>query len=108
MRSKWVYLNYSLRDRGKQCKIIFMNRLLELETQLNRVINGQEGKMDSRDETLDWERLHMASSARCAYILAMQKRRRSRTCRLCGLAFTTSAEFLTGKQKTTQKRAMNR
>ena len=98
MRSKWVYLNYSLQYGRKQCKIIFMNRLLELETQLNRVINRQEGKMDSRDETLDWERLHMASSARCAYILAMQ-RGADPELAACAACVHDFGRILTGKQK---------
>lgn len=50
-----------------------MNRLLKLQIQLNKVIGEQEGKVAERDESLDWERLHMASSARCAWILAMQR-----------------------------------
>ena len=45
-----------------------MNRLLELEVKLNQVIDQQEGKVSERDETLDWERIHMASSARCAWL----------------------------------------
>lgn len=75
-----------------------MNRLLELETQLNRVINRQEGKMDSRDETLDWERLHMASSARCAYILAMQ-RGADPELAACAACVHDFGRILTGKQK---------
>ena len=50
-----------------------MNRLLKIQIQLNKVIGEQEGKVAERDESLDWERLHMASSARCAWILAMQR-----------------------------------
>ena len=41
-----------------------MNRLLKLENLLLDVIGQQEGKMEKRDETLNWERIHMASSAR--------------------------------------------
>ncbi|MEG1724823.1 MAG: HD domain-containing protein [Anaerovoracaceae bacterium] len=54
------------------------NRVLLLQTKLLEIINQQE-KQDfqrdralDRDETLDWERLHMASSARMAWILALE------------------------------------
>lgn len=50
-----------------------MNRLLKLENLLLEVINQQEGKYEHRDETLNWERIHMASSARLAWQMALER-----------------------------------
>ena len=51
-----------------------MNRLLELENLILDVINQQEGKIEDRDETLNWERIHMASSARLAWEMALERK----------------------------------
>ena len=51
-----------------------MNRLLKLENLLLDVINMQEGKIEDRDETLNWERIHMASSARLAWEMALERK----------------------------------
>ena len=75
-----------------------MNRLLNLEVKLNHVINEQEGKVSERDETLDWERLHMASSARCAWLLAMQRGVEPELA-ACAAAVHDYGRILTGKQK---------
>lgn len=50
-----------------------MNRLYELELRMMKVIDAQEGKMAERDETLEWEKIHMISSARCGYMLGLQR-----------------------------------
>lgn len=75
-----------------------MNRLLKLEVKLNKVIDVQEGKFIDRDETLDWERIHMASSARCAWILAMQRGVEPELA-ACAAAVHDYGRILTGKQK---------
>ena len=75
-----------------------MNRLLKLEVKLNKVIDEQEGKFIDRDETLDWERIHMASSARCAWILAMQRGVEPELA-ACAAAVHDYGRILTGKQK---------
>ena len=75
-----------------------MNRLLELEVKLNQVIDQQEGKVSERDETLDWERIHMASSARCAWLLAMQRGIEPELA-ACAAAVHDYGRILTGKQK---------
>ncbi|MFR1724042.1 HD domain-containing protein [Emergencia timonensis] len=75
-----------------------MNRLLELEVKLNKVIDEQEGKVLERDETLDWERIHMASSARCAWLLAMQRGVEPELA-ACAAAVHDYGRILTGKQK---------
>ena len=49
------------------------NRLLSLQRQYLALINSQEGKLSHRDEPLDWERLHMASCARLAWLLALKR-----------------------------------
>jgi len=49
-----------------------MNRAYELQCRLLRLIAEQDPDME-RDETLDFERLHMASSARVAWMLAMER-----------------------------------
>lgn len=75
-----------------------MNRLFELEVKLNTVIDEQEGKVSERDETLEWERLHMASSARCAWLLAMQRGVEPELA-ACAAAVHDYGRILTGKQK---------
>lgn len=74
-----------------------MNRLLELEIRLNQVIDAQEGKIATRDESLDWERIHMASSARCAWLLAM-KRGADPELSACAACVHDYGRILTGKQ----------
>ena len=76
-----------------------MNRLLKLQIQLNKGIGEQEGKVAERDESLDWERLHMASSARCAWILAMQRGGCDPELAACAAAVHDFGRILTGKQK---------
>ena len=49
-----------------------MNRCLKLEYELIKVINSQP-KDISRDETLEWETVHMASSGRTAWLLALER-----------------------------------
>lgn len=75
-----------------------MNRLLKLEVKLNKVIDQQEGKRSERDETLDWERIHMASSARCAWLLAMQRGVEPELA-ACAAAVHDYGRILTGRQK---------
>jgi uncharacterized protein len=49
-----------------------MNRVLKVMSEILKVINMQDTAVQ-RDETLDWERVHMASTARIAWILALQR-----------------------------------
>ncbi|SHH55190.1 uncharacterized protein SAMN02745823_00261 [Sporobacter termitidis DSM 10068] len=49
-----------------------MNRVTQLQIELLKIIDAQDATI-RRDETLDWERLHMASSARVAWLLALQR-----------------------------------
>ena len=74
-----------------------MNRLYQLEQKLDAVICAQEGKFSERDETLDWERLHMASSARIAWILAL-KRGADPELSACAACVHDFGRILTGKQ----------
>lgn len=75
-----------------------MNRLLQLQVNLLQVINEQEGNPIKRDETLDWERLHMASSARCAWLLALE-RGADPELAACAAAVHDYGRILTGRQK---------
>lgn len=76
-----------------------MNRLLKLEEKLLELIDAQEGKMpaEERDESLAWERIHMSSSARCAWLLAMQ-RGTDPELSACAAAVHDFGRILTGKQ----------
>jgi len=49
------------------------SRLLKLQNILLDVITEQEGKIPDRDETLNWERIHMASSAQLAWQMALER-----------------------------------
>jgi uncharacterized protein len=49
-----------------------MNRVYELQCTLLKLIEAL-GDSPERDETMEWERLHMASSARLAWLLALER-----------------------------------
>ena len=49
-----------------------MNRVALLQLELLKIIDAQDTSVQ-RDETLDWERLHMASSARAAWLLGLRR-----------------------------------
>lgn len=61
-------------------------------------IDEQEGRIPDRDESLNWERLHMASSARCAWLLAME-RGADPELAACAAAVHDYGRILTGRQK---------
>ena len=78
-----------------------MNRLLKLENLLLAVIDqqqetGQDGL--GRDETLNWERIHMASSARLAWEMALERGVEPEL-EACAAAVHDYGRILTGKQK---------
>ena len=75
-----------------------MNRLFALQEKLLNVIKAQEGLMDDRDESLAWEALHMASAARCAWILAMERGQDPELC-ACAAAVHDYGRILSGRQK---------
>ena len=72
-------------------------RLLPLQTAYLQLIARQEGVLDHRDETLDWERMHMASSARLAYLMA-QERGEDPDLAACAAAIHDIGRVLTGRQ----------
>ena len=76
-----------------------MNRLLKLENLLLDVINQQEGKCMDRDETLNWERIHMASSARLAWEMALERNDADPEIAACAAAVHDFGRILTGRQK---------
>lgn len=49
------------------------SRLLKLQNILLDVIAEQEGKIADRDESLNWERIHLASSAQLAWQMALER-----------------------------------
>jgi uncharacterized protein len=49
-----------------------MNRAFQLQCALLKLIDSQEDTL-KRDESLEWESLHMASAARIAWILALER-----------------------------------
>lgn len=79
-----------------------MNRLLKLENLLLAVIDEQEEKdrqtAVQRDETLNWERIHMASSARLAWEMALE-RGADPELAACAAAVHDYGRILTGRQK---------
>lgn len=86
-----------------------MNRLLKLENLLLEVIAQQEeadlnaksdpqGDAIQRDETLNWERIHMASSARLAWEMAMERGMEPELA-ACAAAVHDYGRILTGRQK---------
>lgn len=82
-----------------------MNRILELQYEYLELINTQQekdlraGRSESdRDETLDWERIHMASSSRIAYELALE-RNVDPELASCATAIHDIGRVMTGSQK---------
>ena len=76
-----------------------MNRLLKLENLVLDVIVQQEGKIADRDETLNWERIHMASSARLAWEMALEREEADPEIAACAAAVHDFGRILTGRQK---------
>lgn len=79
-----------------------MNRVLTLQYALLDVIAKQEQldkqEVPRRDECLDWERLHLASSARLGYLMA-EDRGVDPELAACACAIHDYGRILTGKQK---------
>lgn len=49
------------------------SRLLKLQNLILEYIDQQEGKVADRDETLNWERIHMASAGQLAWAMALER-----------------------------------
>ncbi|WP_206458833.1 HD domain-containing protein [Anaerovorax sp. IOR16] len=75
-----------------------MNRILKLQSALLRVIEEQEGKVEERDQSLDWERVHMASCARLGFLMAEEKGQDPELA-ACACSVHDFGRILTGKQK---------
>ncbi|MEA4987245.1 MAG: HD domain-containing protein [Anaerovorax sp.] len=75
-----------------------MNRILKLQSALLRVIEEQEGKVVERDQSLDWERVHMASCARLGFLMAEEKGQDPELA-ACACSVHDFGRILTGKQK---------
>ncbi len=50
-----------------------MNRILIVQTAVLELIAAQEGREIQRDESLDWERLHLASCAALGFLMAEEQ-----------------------------------
>lgn len=74
-----------------------MNRILKLQSALLRVIEQQEGKMEERDQSLDWERVHMASCARLGFLMAEEQEADAELA-ACACSLHDFGRILTGKQ----------
>lgn len=74
-----------------------MNRILKLQTALLRVIEQQEGKIEERDQSLDWERVHMASCARLGFLMAEEQGQDAELA-ACACSVHDFGRILTGKQ----------
>lgn len=73
-----------------------MNRVLRLQEAMLELINRQTDD-GTRDETLNWERLHMASSARIAWCIALE-RGADPELSACACTVHDIGRILTGKQ----------
>ena len=73
------------------------SRLLKLQKILLDVIAAQEGKVPDRDETLNWERIHMASSAQLAWQMALERGTDSELT-ACAAAIHDLGRILTGRK----------
>ncbi len=73
------------------------SRLLKLQNILLDVIGEQEGLISDRDETLNWERIHMASSAQLAWQMALE-RGADPELTACAAAIHDLGRILTGRK----------
>ncbi len=75
-----------------------MNRIMQLQSALLREIDHYAPLVEERDEPIDWERVHMASSARLAWMLAEERGLDPELC-ACACSVHDYGRILTGKQK---------
>lgn len=75
-----------------------MNRVFELQEKMISAIKEHEAKLSERDETSEWEIIHMVSSAKIAQLLAIK---RGVDPEMAALACTVHdfGRIVTGKQK---------
>ena len=74
-----------------------MNRALKIQYELLNVINSSPTDIP-RDETLEWEAVHMASSARTAWLLALERGVEPELA-ACAAAVHDYGRIITGVQK---------
>lgn len=75
-----------------------MNRLLSVQTAMLDLIQAQEGKLPERDQSLNWERIHMVGSARLAWIMA-EERGEDPSLAACACSVHDIGRILTGRQE---------
>jgi uncharacterized protein len=74
-----------------------MNRVMELQSALLREIDHHAPLIQNRDQTPDWERVHMASSARLAWMLGEERGLDPELC-ACACSVHDYGRILTGRQ----------
>ncbi|MGI6498328.1 MAG: HD domain-containing protein [Oscillospiraceae bacterium] len=75
-----------------------MDRIMQLQSALLREIDRYALLVQDRDQPLDWERVHMASSARLAWILAEERGLDPELC-ACACSVHDYGRILTGRQE---------
>jgi uncharacterized protein len=75
-----------------------MNKVLKLQEALLQLIKEQEGCLAERDETLDWERIHMASCAKLGWLMAEEQGVDTQLA-ACACSIHDIGRILTGKQE---------
>lgn len=75
-----------------------MKKLLKLQAELLKLIEEYADVPDHRDQPVVWERVHMASSARLAYLLA-EERRVDPLLASCACSIHDIGRIITGQQK---------
>lgn len=73
------------------------NRLLKLQIALMREIDKYAEMIPERDASPDWEKLHMASSARLAYMMALERGEDAELA-ACACSIHDFGRIVTGKQ----------
>lgn len=79
------------------------SRLERMQEAYLDYIAAQEGKLLDRDETLNWERMHMASCARLGYLMA-QERGVDPDLSACACAIHDIGRVVTGARRATPRR----
>lgn len=74
------------------------SRLLKFQNIILDFIGQQEGLMEDRDETLNWERIHMASCAQLAWAMALE-RGADPELAACAASIHDLGRIITGRQE---------
>ncbi len=75
-----------------------MNRLLAVQSAMLSLIEAQEDKIPDREQPLSWERIHMISSARLAWLMA-EERGEDPSLAACACSVHELGRIVTGRQE---------